>query len=155
MTLTLTSLCLSKLKVPWGVFLQLLRNVFMSVDPFCLHLVHKNTRNTIHIHASGFRLFYWWTVGGGNAKTLNMQAKGGKERLLASVHRCIRKNWLCKCLRKEMHSAHLLGLRDTCNTFWWETLNINKSLFIFKKPQQGFQPINPSQHRVFTETKLL
>ncbi len=53
------------------------------------------------------------------------------------MEKFFKENRLCKCFMcKEKYSAYLLGLKDTHNVFWWETLNKNNN-FVYKKTPHG------------------
>ncbi len=38
---------------------------------------------------------------------------------------------------EEVHSTHLLELKDTLNAFWWETLNVNITFVCVQENSTG------------------
>lgn len=71
----------------------------------------------------------WYTVTLFNwsKKCSNSQTKACKRFILS-------KSCSCQCfIRKKMHPTHSSGLKDTHKDFWWETLNLNNIMFVYKE----------------------
>lgn len=64
----------------------------------------------------------------------------------------ILKNQLCKCfVRNKTHWTRLLSLKDTRAVLWWETLGINRTVFVPRKLHRA--PLNNTLHNAVTTTR--